>query len=277
MGLLVRVRDVVVHRHVIDHPSQPATSRFGAVRRLWPEAGNVDDVGALVADEARPAHPDRPWLLVNMVASLDGAITIDERSGGLGGEADRAMFFALRHVADVILVGAGTARAEDYGPARATDEVRRTRRERGQAEVPRLALVTRSLDLAPDARVFADPINRPYVITHEGASAERVAALSEVADVVQLGATEVDLVAAVQRLHADGASVITCEGGPTLNGDLIAHDLIDEWCLTVAPLLVAGDAGRGSRGPLPDARRYVLARLLEADGDLLGRWVRDRA
>ncbi|MFL6203995.1 MAG: pyrimidine reductase family protein [Acidimicrobiales bacterium] len=246
------------------------------MQRLWPDPGDVDDVTALVAAERRSAHPDRPWLLVNMVASLDGAITIDERSGGLGGEADRAMFFALRHVADVILVGAGTARAEDYGPARASDEVRAARRARGQQELPRLALVTRSLDLDPSARVFGDPANRPYVVTHEAADPQRVAALADVADVVQLGAGEVDLVAAMERLHADGARVVTCEGGPTLNGDLIAHDLIDEWDLTVAPLLVSGDAGRGSRGPVADPRRYELARLLEADGDLLGRWVRIR-
>jgi len=246
------------------------------VRRLWPDPEDVVDIGALVAAEPRPAHADRPWLLVNMVASLDGAITIDERSGSLGGPADREVFFALRQVADVILVGAGTARAEGYGPARAADEVRAARRARGQQELPRLALVTRSLDLDPGARVFSDPSNRPYVITHEAAPADRVAALSEVAEIVQLGATEVDLLAALGKLHADGAQVVTCEGGPTLNGDLIAHDLIDEWCLTVAPLLVSGDAGRGSRGPLPDPRRYELARLLEADGDLLGRWVRSR-
>src|SRR5687768_3511645 len=97
------------------------------MRRLWPEPGTVEDVGALVAADARPAHPSRPWLLVNMVASLDGAITIEERSGGLGGEGDRAMFFALRHIADVILVGAGTARAEDYGPTRGSEAVRQAR------------------------------------------------------------------------------------------------------------------------------------------------------
>jgi riboflavin biosynthesis pyrimidine reductase len=209
-----------------------------------------------------------------MVASLDGAITIAGRSGGLGGEADRAMFFALRHVADVVLVGAGTARAEDYGPTRANDAVRTARVARGQAELPRLAVVTRSLDLDPAARLFADPDNRPYVITHRGAPAERVAAVAEVAEVLQLGDDEVDLVATLERLRVDGAGVVTCEGGPALNGDLIAHDLVDEWALTIAPMLVSGDAGRSSRGPLPDPRRFELARLIESDGELLGRWVR---
>ena len=246
------------------------------MRRLWPEPGDVDDVGALVASEARPAPGDRPWVLVNMVASLDGAITIDERSGGLGGPADREVFFALRHVADVILVGAGTARAEDYGPPRASEAVRAERRGRGQAEVPRLALVTRSLDLDPAARLFSDPDRRPLVFTFEGAPTERVSALADVADVVRLGETAVDLPGVLRHLRTEGAEVVTCEGGPSLNGELIAHDLVDEWDQTVAPLLVAGDAGRGSRGPLADPRRFELARLLEADGDLLGRWVRSR-
>jgi riboflavin-specific deaminase-like protein len=246
------------------------------MRRLWPEPGTVDDIGSLVAAEPRAPHADRPWLLVNMVASIDGAITIEGRSGGLGGEADRTMFFALRHVADVILVGAGTVRAEDYGPTRAAEAVRAARAERGQAALPRLAVVTRSLDLDPSARLFGDPENRPYVITHRAAPADRVAALGQVAEVLQLGDDAVDLVAALQRLRADGAGVVTCEGGPALNGDLIAHDLVDEWALTLAPLLVSGDAGRSSRGPVPDPRRFELARLLEADGELLGRWVRVR-
>ena len=244
------------------------------MRRLWPEPGTVDDIGVFVAAEPRAAHGARPWLLVNMVASLDGAITIDGRSGGLGGDADRAMFFALRNVADVILFGAGTARAEDYGPTRASEAVRQERTARGQQELPRLALVTLSLDLDPEARLFGDPGNRPYVITHRGAPEDRLTALREVAEVLQLGDDEVDLVAAVEHLRADGAEVVTCEGGPALNGDLIAHDLVDEWALTLASLLVSGDAGRSSRGPLPDPRRFELARLLEADGDLLGRWVR---
>ena len=166
---------------VIDHRLQPATGRFAAMRRLWPDPGEVDDVGALVAAEARPAPPDRPWLLVNMVASLDGAITIDERSGGLGGPADKAMFFALRHVADVVLVGAGTARAEGYGPPSASDEVRAARRARGPgARCRAWRVVTRSLDLDPDARaVHATRTTAPIVITHEAAPADRRAALAD--------------------------------------------------------------------------------------------------
>lgn len=246
------------------------------MRRLWPETGDVADVAALVASEERPPAGDRPWLLVNMVASLDGGVTVEGRSGGLAGAADKELFGALRQVADVVLAGAGTARAEDYGPPKATDEVRALRRARGQREVPRLAVVSRRLDLDPAARLFSDPGNRPYVITHTAAPADRRAQLEDVADILAIGEDEVDLVAALAHLRAEGAEVVTCEGGPTLNGTLIALDLIDEWALTLSPVLIAGDARRSSRGMVADPRRFELARLLEGDGELLGRWVRRR-
>ena len=148
------------------------------MRRLWPDPGEVDDVAALVASEARPPHADRPWLLVNMVASLDGAITIDERSGGLGGPADKAMFFALRHVADVILVGrrhrprrglrpadgAPTRRAPLGGHA-ARPRSRASRSSRGPStSIPRRGC----------SRI---PTTARWSFTYEGAPAERRAAL----------------------------------------------------------------------------------------------------
>jgi 5-amino-6-(5-phosphoribosylamino)uracil reductase len=246
------------------------------MRRLWPDPGEVEDVAALVASEARPPHADRPWLLVNMVASLDGGVTVDGRSGGLAGKADKELFGALRQIADVVLAGAGTARAEDYGPPKASEAVRALRRERGQADVPRLAVVTRRLDLDPAARLFSDATKPPYVITHAAAPDDRRAALADVAEIITCGDDDVDLVAALAHLRSHGAAVVTCEGGPRLNATLIAHDLVDEWDLTLSPLLIAGDARRSSRGEGADPRRFEVARLLEGDGELLGRWVRRR-
>ena len=247
------------------------------MRRLWPDPAEVDDVAALVATEARPAPPDRPWVLVNMIASLDGAITIDDRSGGLGGPADKVMFSALRGVSDVILVGAGTVRAEGYGPARPSDATRAARRARGQGDVPRIAIVTRSLDLDTATTLFTESDLPPIVITCGSADAARRAALAEVAELIVVGEEAVDLPAALTTLRAGGAEVVTCEGGPSLNGDLVAGDLVDEWDLTVSPLLVSGKAGRSSRGPHPRAPLGMqLDRLLEADHHLLTRWIRTR-
>lgn len=245
------------------------------MRRLWPDPGEVDDVAALVAAEHRPAPAHRPWVLVNMVASLDGAITIKDRSGGLGGPADKAVFSALRGVADVVMAGAGTVRAEGYGPARPSAAMRSARRERGQAEVPAIAVVTRGLDLDLSSPLFADAERPTIVVTCGAADAERQAAVAEVADLVVTGDDAVDLPAALAALRDRGAEVVTCEGGPHLNGDLLLADLIDEWDLTISPLLVGGDAGRSSRGSYPPAPVAMrLDRVLEDDGFLLGRWVR---
>lgn len=230
-------------------------------------------MAALVAAEARPPHPDRPWVLVNMVASLDGAIAVDGRSGALGGPADKAMLSALRAIADVILVGAGTARAEGYGPPRPSAATRAARLARGQAETPRLAVVTRSLLLDLRAPLFTEAEAAPAICTCATADPERRDAAAAVAEVLVAGDDTVDLGEALRQLHRLGARVVTCEGGPSLNGDLLAAGLVDEWDLTISPLLVGGSAGRASRGPAAPPEWMHLDRLLEADGLLLGRWL----
>lgn len=248
------------------------------MRRLWPEPCDDVDVLELVGAEARPAPPDRPWLLVDMVASLDGAITVGGRSGGLGAPADQAMFSALRAVADVVLAGAGTVRAEGYGPARPTEATRAFRRARGQRDVPRIAVVSRSLSFDLSSRLFTEGDQRPLVLTCQTAPADRRDALAEVAEVVEVGDATVDVGVALRELGAMGASVVTCEGGPTLNGDLVVADLVDEWALSVSPMLAGGQALRAVVGPqLPEPHRLRLDRLVEGDGLLLGRWLRDRS
>lgn len=247
------------------------------MRRLWPDPAPVDDVEALVAGELRPAPSTRPWLLVNMVTSLDGAVTVEERSGGLARPADKELFIALRSVADVVLVGAGTVRAEGYGPPRPTAATRAARIARGQAETPTLVIVSRSLDLDPSAPRFTEAEVRPIVITCAEPADRPLEDLRAVADVIVTGSATVDLPAAMTELHARGVRTITCEGGPHLNGDLLLADLIDEWALTLSPLLVGGDARRSTTGPLPpEPAALHLDRLLEGDGLLLGRWLRDR-
>ncbi len=248
------------------------------MRRLWPDPGDVADVDGLITSDLRPPPTGRPWLLVNMVASVDGAIAVEGRSGRLGGPADKAVFAALRGVADMVMAGAGTVRAERYGPPQPTDAVRAARRRRGQTEAPRVAVITRSLDLDLSSALFAEAEERPLVVTCAAADRARQEAARAVADLVVAGDTVVDMSEALAQLHERGARVVTCEGGPSLNGDLLAADLVDEWNLTVSPLLVAGDAGRASHGPtLSGPRAMRLERLLESDEMLLSRWVRDRA
>jgi riboflavin-specific deaminase-like protein len=239
------------------------------VRQLLPDA--IDDVDpvAVYAADARPQPPGRPWVLVNMIASLDGATNVGGLSGPLGGPADKAVFAAIRNVADAVLVGAGTVRAERYGPAK----------RRGDRRPPRIAVVTATGALDPGLRLFADADPGeppPLVLTCDACPAERRAALEEVAEVVVAGAATVDLPTALAELAAREVAVVVAEGGPTLNGQLIAGDLVDEWCGTIAPVLVAGTSSRPAMGPpAPGGVAAMrLDRMLVEDGLCFARYVR---
>ena len=109
-----------------------------------------------------------------MVVSVDGATQVDGRSGGLGGPADRRMFLSLRSIADVILVAAGTVRAEHYGPPRTSPDQRAQRLAHGQAECPRIAIVSGSLDLDLDAALFTEATEPPLLFTSPAADPAKV-------------------------------------------------------------------------------------------------------
>jgi len=235
-----------------------------------------DEIEPLDAyDEPRAAHDGRPWVIVDMIASIDGATAVAGRSGGLGGPADKAVFRALRAVPDVVLVGAATARIENYGAVRLDDEVRTRRTARGQAPVPRLALVTGRMDLDHEAPMFTEADTPPLVFTTEAACAEHAPRFGDRAEIVVAGTDAVDLARAVADLGARGVQVVLVEGGPSLNGQLVAAALVDEWCQSMAPLLVAGDSARVAHGPDgAEPERLALHRLLEQDGYLFGTWRR---
>lgn len=246
------------------------------MQRLWPDPAPVDDVAGMVAAAPRPAPPGRPWVLVNTIASLDGAIAVGDRSAGLGRPADKVVFSALRAAADVVLAGAGTVRIEAYGPPRASPATRSARRARGQAETPRLAVVSASLELDPSWELFTAAEEPPLVLTCASAPPERRRALGRVAEVVVVGEQAVDLPGALAQLRRLGVATVCAEGGPTLNGHLLAADLVDEWDLTISPLLVGG-GGRAVAGPpLAVPHETELSWLLAGDGLLLGRWLRAR-
>lgn len=247
------------------------------MRQLLPEPGDVDPLTEyLAAERSRPAG--RPWVAMSMVSSLDGATAVGGRSGNLGGTPDREVFRAVRALADVVLVAAGTVRAESYGPVRLSDEAAAARRDAGRTPgPPRLAVVSASLEL--DLARAADGPVRPLVLTTEDADAGRRAALEHVAEVRAHGTGRVDLGAALAGLSDDGVGIVVCEGGPSLNASLVEADLVDEWCVTLAPTLVGGDSARLVSGA-PElgaaGQSLELVSLLEADGVLLGRWLQRR-
>ncbi len=238
------------------------------MRRLLPTAVADLDHDAVVAAYAYPT--DRPWLRANMVSSLDGSAVKAGRSAALGGDADKQVFDVLRGLADVVLVGAGTARTEGYRAMRPKPAYGEVRAALGQRAAPTLALVSGRLDLDPRSELFGGG-ERTVVITHADADRAAVDRLSEVAEVVISGDGAVDIGAALDRLATDGLRRVLCEGGPSLLAEVAAAGRLDELCLTFSPQLVGGDGPRIAHGPDLDSR-LSLAHLLEQDGVLLSRW-----
>jgi riboflavin biosynthesis pyrimidine reductase len=227
--------------------------------------------------EAGQATADRPWLRANMVTSIDGAAALDGLSGALSGPADRMVFTVLRSLADVILVGAGTARAEHYRPVAAAG-IWTTLRPEG-ARLPAIAVVTGSLDLDACAGLLAGGPDSepPIVITTAAAAAERGSALAGRAVLLVAGQQRVDIRQAVTELARLGYRQILTEGGPGLLGQLAEAGLLDELCLTIGPVLAGGPAGRIVTGvPAGAALQLTLAHVLTDDGYLLCRYLRER-
>jgi riboflavin biosynthesis pyrimidine reductase len=261
------------------------------VRQIFPVAGNdlavvpvvtagpaplaVEELAALYRNGQASPAADRPLIRANMIASTDGGATIGGRSAQLGSPADRMLFAVLRSLADVIVVGAGTARAERYRPVR-DSEVWASLRA-GRPPTPAIAVVTRSLDLDGCSRLLTDaPAHaRTIVLTTSAAPAERRAALSECATVVVAGRSEVDPATAISALADLGHRHILTEGGPRLLGQFVAAGLLDDLCLTISPVLAGADAGRIVAGPpLPAAAKLNLRHVLADDGYLLCRYLR---
>ena len=216
-------------------------------------------------------HRPEPWVAVNMVSSVDGGTAIAGRSSAIGDHQDRVVFRALRAIADLVLVAAATVRAEGYGPASLPEHLERWRVERDKPPRPRVAIVSRSLDFDVDA--FGD--EPPIVITSQSSPDERRSELEDRTDVLLVGSEQVDLGEALDRLRERGGATILCEGGPALNGQLAAHDLVDEWCLTIAPLVLSGDSHRIVRGDgLSEGRPLRLDRALRGEQALFTRWLR---
>ena len=209
-----------------------------------------------------------------MVTSLDGAVSADGRSAPISGPSDTYMFGVLRALSDAVVVGAGTARAEGYGPGRERAEFEHLRAAAGQAPAPTIAVVTRSADLDPTTALFTEAKARTIVITCESASAERRAALSHVADVVVCGDDAVDLQTARKQLTSRGLTRVLAEGGPRLLGDLALAGLVDELALSLSPVIAGGSAGRIVATSSLLLEHMTLRSLLEADDFLFALYSR---
>jgi riboflavin biosynthesis pyrimidine reductase len=219
---------------------------------------------------------ERPHVLANFVATVDGRAAIAGRSAAIGDEGDHAVFHGLRERVDAVLVGTGTLRAEGYGRLLRRRERREARVARGQSPEPLACLVTRSGDVPDDIPLFAEP-EAPVIVfaPHDPGLQDRPARV----EFVQLDPGTGMLAAALRWLRAEGGvGTLLCEGGPTLFASMLDEGVVDELFLTIAPKLAGGGQDLAiTRGrALADPAELRLRWLLERAGSLFLRYAFDR-
>jgi riboflavin biosynthesis pyrimidine reductase len=240
------------------------------MRMIFPSTGlELDDLGLA----ERYAYPRDRWLRANFVTSPDGAAYVNGRSEGLSSDGDKRIFGVLRALADVVLVGARTARLEEYKPARRREDLAPLRT--GRPATATIALASRTLDLDLSGPLFTDtpPDARTIVITCASSPADLRAEAAKVADVIVAGTENIDLAQALETMAARGLGRVLCEGGPHLLGQVAADGLLDELSLTIGPTLAGPGAGRIIAGPEFAARPMTLAQVLAEDGSLFCRYL----
>ncbi|MPY77489.1 MAG: pyrimidine reductase family protein [Actinophytocola sp.] len=224
---------------------------------------------------AYPDDLDQPWVQVNFVSSADGAATLDGHSEGLSHPADKRIFALGRDLADVVLVGAGTATTEQYTGVKRGERRKERRQRLGLAEIPPIAVVSARCSLPVDCPLLADTHVTPIVFTTDAAPHERRTALADAgAEVIVAGDGHVHLPSVLHELGERGLLRINCEGGPRLLASMVAADLVDQLCLTLAPVLAGAGADRIVSGAVTDPRELALASVLHEDGFLMLRYRR---
>jgi riboflavin-specific deaminase-like protein len=255
----------------VSAPERPGPSL--EIRQLLPEDRQTT-VGEMMAslNFTSLAPPDRPYTVVNFVATADGRTTFRGRSGQLSDEADRAVFHGLRERVDAVFTGTATMRTERYGRL-VTDPGRRQRRAgSGLAPDPLACVITRRGDVPTEIPLFDDPQSRIVVFTPTELD---ISGLQAQIDVVTLDPGQLTLTTMVRRLRADyDVRSLLCEGGPTVFGSLLREDLTDELFLTLAPKLAGGGSGPTvTSGPeLPELLKLRPAWALEHGGSIFMRY-----
>lgn len=243
-----------------------------AIERIWPEPAQLSP-DELRDDYRRTWPPAVEGAGAMMIASLDGSAVLGAVSGGLSSPADQKLMDLQRAAADVVVIGAGTLRSEGYGGLRVDPDSVRWRRRRGLSDHPVLAVVSRSLDLDPQAPFLSEAPVRPVVLTGDDSPVQRRERLAETAEVVVLGAPGggVDPQAAQRWFAQRGWQRVHSEGGPAVLTRWLAAGMIAELHLSLSPVL-AGSSGLGLLDGRIPARRLELTRVLRDRSMLLTRY-----
>ncbi|PRA12771.1 hypothetical protein CQ010_02635 [Arthrobacter sp. MYb211] len=237
------------------------------MRELLPS--NMPEVGDTYLLE-RYAASQRPFVRFNFVSSIDGSAQSDGLSGGLGSAGDGRIFSLLRRLADVILVGAGTVRAEGYAGALIGDEDISWREARGLSAQPVLAIVSHGLHLEPDDEVFTLSPVPVLVFTSVQVTEEHRSRFASHVELVEVAEADrgCDPQEIVADLLARGLGFIHAEGGPHLLGQFIAADRLDSMCVSYSPMLLAGSGQRIAHGPRQAALAMKIHSLFEEESML---------
>lgn len=243
------------------------------LHQLIPQARPVEILDLLgELDLSARSTEDRPYTVVNFIASADGRATFRGRSGLLGNPADREMFHGLREQMDAVMAGTRTLQTENYGRVLGKAERRDRRAQAGRTPEPLMCIVTRSGHVPVQAPLFSEPEARIVVFAPAGTEVDDVAAQ---VDLVTLDPGELTLTTAMRRLRAGyGIRSLLCEGGPTLFGGLLQEQLVDELFLTLAPKLTGGGTSPAvTTGPeLPEPASLTLKWALEHEDSLFLRY-----
>ena len=258
-------------------PGPPSPGPVPPLRRLLPDPGAVHIRELLSGlNLARRAPVERPYTIVNFVASADGHAAFQGRSRWLSDDADRELFHGLREHVDAVMAGTGTLRTERYGRMVRDAERRGRRAAAGLRPDPLAAVISRSGDVPTDIPLFADSASRVVVFT---AGELDTSGLTAQVEVVRLDPGELTLTTAMRRLRSDhDVRTLLCEGGPTLFGALLREDLVDELFLSVAPKLTGGGTAPAitSGSELTELRTLDLVWVLELNGALYLRYAVQR-
>ena len=173
---------------------------------------------------------DRPWVVLSMISTADGATAIDGNSAKLGGPADREVFLHLHRSADCVLVGAQTIRQDSYSPLPANQQ---------------LVVLSRSGDLGANTQALLDAGNTQIVT-------------GDVHNIV----------------HNLSGNICVLEGGSNLNNQMLQANLIDEICLTIAPMFIGGTTPRIFEGEWFNHESWTLAHVCHDSGFVFLRYLR---
>jgi riboflavin biosynthesis pyrimidine reductase len=197
-----------------------------------------------------PAGLRRPYVITNMVMSADGKVVLGETEQGLGSATDQRLMRELRVHADVVLNGAGTLRASGTSSRLGSRRLTALRRARGQSPAPIAAVLSRSGDLPLDRAFFTARDFEAVVYLSDAAPADRRRAIAATGRRVVTVPDAAAVPSMVRHMHDDlGAKRLLAEGGPAILGRLFAHDLVDEYFLSLSGVIVGGGAPTAVEGP----------------------------